>query len=150
MICIKLTRTNDVSAELPLVSIFVQKSTFPENSQKFTKILFSPKTPRARRIAGGGPLGHQREARRAPPWPRLVGLWEPRATSPAPLRYLGHFVPEMEKPRRIFFQIRYRAPPTPETLVRGSEVPVLAPCRDGDWRGDPRHRHRQHLSINHP
>ena len=31
-----------------------------------------------------------------------------------------------------FSQKRYRAPPPPETLVRGTEVPDLAPCQDGD------------------
>ena len=121
------------SAELPLVFIFVQKSTFPENFRKFTKIIFPRKTPGARRRAGGGPTVTQGGARRAP----LGRIWLAPGRLGPPLRLpFGILVTSSPKKRTPegFSQIRSAAPPTLETLVRETEVPVLAPYRGGDWR----------------
>ena len=100
-IWIKLTRANGAFSRITFGVYFCAEINFPRKFPEihenyiFTEDSWSPKDNW--RGATGPPRGCQ-----APPWPRLVGLWEPRATSPSPLRYLGHFVPETKNTRRIF------------------------------------------------
>ena len=94
---------------------------------------FSRKAPEHRRRVGEGPGGHHTIWRRGPGLGR-AGLWvgAPRCPPAPPLRLYKPFrpknaVPIDETPERLQGRRRHR-----ETPIRGTEVSVPAPCRDGE------------------
>ena len=146
----ELTRTDAVFSRIILVASFCAELKSHVKSQKNHKRSFWSK--RATEPQGDPEGGHQE---RGPPpgaaggGPHRQPVQAPRASSPDALWYLRPSGPKSYDPRRIF----------PETLpssaairnrslgVRSSYYGTL-PGRG--LRGDRRHHHHQHLSINHP
>ena len=96
------------------------------------KSLFSPEGSRSpkesRRRAPEGP--HHVQARPTL-WPRLDlvwGPWWPPGVAPPPIYSLP---PENPKKRSLHPR-KVPQPPSSSTLVRGTEISVPAPCRDGE------------------
>ena len=94
---------------------------------------FSRKAPEHRRRVGGEPGAHQRGGPRGP-HPGRAPLWGGHPVDPPapPLRLYKPFRPKNarpidETPERLQGRRRHR-----ETPIRGTEVSVPAPCRDGE------------------
>ena len=97
----------------------------------FTRRRRSPKE--SRRGATWRP--HQAQAR-PDPGPRLGVVWAPLASPDLALPPISS--PSQENPKSISINPR-KVPslPSSPTLVRGTEVSVLASCRDGELPPDP-------------
>ena len=134
-----LTRCHSASFCLLCLCIAekVQKWKCSEKSEKITEILFRQKTPGARRTSPG-----EAHSPHTPPG-RGWALAAPRggvaASVTSSRRPLDYILPPRCKPKndRRFLQKSFVAPPPPKTLIRGTEVSVPVPCRDGEVPPEP-------------
>ena len=132
-----LTYWQDATVPVPCFLLFlVSEKLFWKYSRNWTprrpKSLFSPEASRSpkesRRRAPEGP--HHVQARPTL-WPRLDLVWGPRCppgVAPPPIYSLP---PENPKERSLHPR-KVPQPPSSSTLVRGTEISVPAPCRDGE------------------
>ena len=115
----------------------VQNSKCSENSQKITEIPSRQKTPASRRTSPGGAHSPQEASRSGPRstarGPHLVD------SSTASRRLFAYiFSPNLKtSEHRRFLQKHIRVPPPPKTLIRGTELPDPAPCRDWELPPEP-------------
>ena len=153
-ICVVLNATNPdwrcFQQNCPGVLFLCRNSTFGEKSRKIGKPIIFTEDSRSqkmecRRALGGPDMAQARPSH----WPRLACVWCPQAPPRSPLAAISSSWRETYGgfeafPGRSPLRCHHAKPYSGDQKLRSGTLPGRG------IGGDHRHRHHQHLSINHP